>query len=235
MPNSPQHLDSEIEKAISQLQVGGLHPIEKREAIRNMATFGLEAQDALINTVLSNRHCNIRGNSAIALGKIRSQKALPVLIEALNGPDDYVAKCAAEALGALGTTEATEAMISALQRTSDDELRYIIIASFRRVNDPQIVEALLDSLHDESNWVREAVIFALKSLVTPVNPRVIHEIIDILDDESSYAVHFFATQFLMRIGSPAIEPLKENATSHPNPMVRSVAASIVRQIENSTQ
>jgi HEAT repeat protein len=71
----------------------------------------------LLLAALSDERATMRGNAALALGRIGSASAGPYLIRALRDPDSGVRSCAASALGSLGLrgdVKAVEALVFAL-------------------------------------------------------------------------------------------------------------------------
>lgn len=95
-----------------------------------------------------------------ALGVMRITEAVPVLNSLLNTKSDFQV---AEALGLIGTDEAVETLLSALNQTEDRIKKAKILQalgeSVNRLAKPSIIEAF----NDQNPWVRGAVIYSLRN------------------------------------------------------------------------
>ena len=75
----------------------------------------------------------VRIEAAKALGVLQSQEAVPTLIDALEGDDEWVATAAAEALGKIKDTRAVPSLIKVLQ----SEAVVKLISEIQKRNDPK--------------------------------------------------------------------------------------------------
>lgn len=76
---------------------------------------------------------SLRIKAAEALGALQSQEAVPTLIDALEGDDEWVAIAAAEALGKIKDVRAVPSLIKGLQ--SEASVR--LISEIQKRNDPK--------------------------------------------------------------------------------------------------
>ncbi|MGE0548272.1 MAG: HEAT repeat domain-containing protein [Kofleriaceae bacterium] len=83
------------------------------------------------------------------LGRRKAVEATAVLTKCLAGDDDNVAVGAIEALGAIGGTQAVEALIAALERRSFFRT-FPAIQVLARMSDPRVVVPLTSLLDDET-------------------------------------------------------------------------------------
>lgn len=99
-----------------------------------------------------------------ALGEIRSRRAYPVLIRALNDPDDEVRAKAATALGQLGDRRAAGYLLERLLGDPAPFVRARIATALGQFNDPEVVDRLVRALGDPAWWVRLRSVEALEHI-----------------------------------------------------------------------
>jgi hypothetical protein len=100
--------------------------------------------------------------AAVALGHIASHHALPELSRTLDDPDDELAADAARALGQLGDSRATAALIALLRASRPWFVRVAAAAALGALEDPTAAPALVEELDAEEWDLRNA---AARSLV----------------------------------------------------------------------
>ncbi|MGE5343281.1 MAG: protein kinase domain-containing protein [Candidatus Omnitrophota bacterium] len=92
-----------------------------------------------------------------ALGKIKSRRACPYLIELLSDP--YYNKTAASAIGDIGCTEAEENLFKIL--LSRTETSYIALLPLGKINSVKSIDLIAEYLTDRHTWIREMALEAL--------------------------------------------------------------------------
>ena len=108
-----------------------------------------------------------------ALGKIKSKKACPFLIELLSDP--YYNKFAAEAIGDIGCTEpeAEEKLFKILLTHS--ETAYIALIPLGKLNSCKSVDLIAEYLANRHAWIREMALTALSMIKdSKVNRHIEH-------------------------------------------------------------
>ncbi|MBI1923988.1 HEAT repeat domain-containing protein [Candidatus Poribacteria bacterium] len=145
-----------------------------------------------------------RKKAAIALGKLKDPRAIPVLTQVLQDRWSSNVRCAAaEALGKIGNSQALPALITALQE--DKSARAAIVEALGRIGDPQAIPALTTALQEaERESARAAIVEALGEIG---DPQAIPVLTTALQNESEYIRHA-AAKALGKIGnSQAISAL----------------------------
>jgi HEAT repeat protein len=80
----------------------------------------------------------LRTYTAVALGKVPDQRAIPILIECLNDAEASVRWCAAKSLGQVGDDSALEPLRRALADSSEDV----------RANAEEAIEKIISGFRD---------------------------------------------------------------------------------------
>ena len=93
-----------------------------------------------------------------------------LLIAQLGAEDLEVRRAAVVALGRIGDTKATAAVVDKL---SDESLTIDAVNALARIGDPAAVDGLLNLIGNEDASIRQAVINALNSLIPPSAERII--------------------------------------------------------------
>jgi len=152
----------------------------------------------------------LRQLGAELLASISASASLDALLSLLK--DDYpaVRQAAASALGKLDSFQATEPLIHALK----DDYAIVREASAKalgEIGDKRAVEALLPLLKDHNQKVRECAIIALGELGDSRALPALLEMLKNLSREEYWEISETAVEeickALVRIGSPAVEPL----------------------------
>lgn len=97
------------------------------------------------------------------LGETEDEKALGILINALQDENNEVRRHAADALGTKGDKNAVLPLINSLQ-DPDDFVRGIVTWALGKIKEPVAVEPLIKSLDDTDWWVRKNAAEALKKI-----------------------------------------------------------------------
>ncbi|MBM3238402.1 HEAT repeat domain-containing protein [Candidatus Poribacteria bacterium] len=99
-----------------------------------------------------------------SLMRLRDTRAIPYFIEALNDENHYVRREAAQAIGQLGSSESTAALLGVLEGEADEETRRNVLLALGNIGDDRAVETLQQALKDPSYWIRRAAEMGLKQL-----------------------------------------------------------------------
>jgi HEAT repeat protein len=172
--------------------------------------------------------------SILLLGRLKDQRALPVLLDALNKrKDSYDRATVIKAIDELGDKEAVEPLLQIL--VDDKEYSGIRIAAARalgKFGDARAVEPLLQILKDEreNKEVRRDAAFALGTFR---DKRAVEPLINILKsrDEDIW-LRVAAASSLGNIGDKrAMEPLQD-ALKDPSDYIRNAAQTALQKIRS---
>lgn len=137
--NIPERFSNNMDpdpKIIKQLlaDLRGFDKEKRRTAVVKLGIVGSdEAVRALIMTVKNDHEDLIaRGKAALMLGKLRDQRAVDSLIEALEAPGFQTPVYAAEALGKIGDQRAIRPLLAALE-ASNDTFRQAALEALKRL------------------------------------------------------------------------------------------------------
>jgi HEAT repeat protein len=148
----------------------------------------------------------VRYQAAITLGKLKDPRAIQPLIVALKDADFSVRLQAAGALGKLG--EPAIIPLSAVFNDPDVNARRSAAYALGEIKGPRAVDPLVAALKDANRLVRRDAAEALGKIrdIRAIGPLIS----GIADDESTFEFWEFrrsATDALVSIGEPAVEPL----------------------------
>ena len=129
--------------------------------------------------VLNDEDSLVGAASADSLAQIRDDAAVPWLIDMLRHSNWRVRKAAAQTLGATGSS-AVNYLAGALMDHEED-VRRLAIEAIKEIDDPDVVDLLLNTSHDASPEVRGAALEALRSHETDA---VLHRLIECLSDKA---------------------------------------------------
>jgi HEAT repeat protein len=112
----------------------GFDKEKRRTAVVKLGMVGSdEAVRALIMTVKNDHEDLIaRGKAALMLGKLRDQRAVTSLIEALDAPGFQTPVYAAEALGKIGDPRAIDPLLAAMN-SGNDTFRKAALEALKRL------------------------------------------------------------------------------------------------------
>lgn len=173
--------DSEV---VEEISAGSFAPLVGDETPEEPATAGSEAAIALlkigrpaveplIHSLWINASPEIRGASAVVLGRIRDDRAVEPLMAALEDGEEYVRRASAKALGALRDDRAVEPLIKVLDEDGEDSVRLAAAWALGEIGDPRAVYPLIDAFRDKSPDVRFNAVWALERIGRPaVGPLV---------------------------------------------------------------
>jgi HEAT repeat protein len=106
----------------------------------------------------------MQGAAAEALGWLRDERAVPMLLLTLNDDDANVREIALEALGRIGHPAALDALMGALHDDSSEWLRRAAAQALGDLGDPRAMPALTAALQDDSRVVQDAAFESIKRI-----------------------------------------------------------------------
>jgi FOG: HEAT repeat len=143
----------------------------------------------------------VRGEAALALGKIGNRRAVAPLCASLKVGDSSLRQVAAEALGEIGDQRAVQPLIAAFG-DSDVVVRRAAAQSLGKMGD-LVVRPVIAALGDPNELVRHSAADALGNIGGPAVQPLIAAF-----GNSDALVRRFAAEALGKIGDPrAVEPL----------------------------
>lgn len=163
------------------------------EAVR--AGTGPEAVESLEALLIESRHAQVREAAAIALGKVGSQRSVPILVAGLDDAEENVRWFAVEGLRKLGATQAVPRISELLEKDGSAQVREIAASTLGELGQPAGVPALRAALDDRSERVRQKAEAALLALATDNYERMM-VIADSLQEQDLFEA---AAQVLTRV------------------------------------
>jgi protein-S-isoprenylcysteine O-methyltransferase Ste14 len=192
---------------------------------RELTAFGEPAVDHLL-PMLRHDTARVRSVAARALGDLRAERALPVLVAALHDADENVRGSAVEALAAIGSNDAVAPL---LEVARDEEASWVRIGAIRAVDAMGAEEShatAMELLGDPESRVRHAGVEILGVLGSE---RSLDAAVRALSDESAW-VRQGAVIALLRIGSAEARGALEAATHDDDWEVRLYAEEALKRI-----
>jgi HEAT repeat protein len=202
--------------------------------------------DLLIEILEKNNDYSIRANASLALGKLKSKKAIPVLVKTLKGLQVYLErsqwqdKIREEALNNLTKKMRGESVdFSWRERHVDDQLRINSAKALRAISKGVPEEAFIQALNDKNSEVRAEAIEALANIGTelaiPSLVRVIEDLlimpeVGIVTELESYQNRGGAVLALGKIGSELALHVLIKALKGKDRYVRNRAATALGDI-----
>lgn len=182
----------------------------------------LEAEEAVPYLIerLRDTKASVRSNAALVLGEMGDESAVEALInvlesgkeaegkrkDSLNAIGD-VRKCAVMALGAIGGTEATQAVIGVINDEGEiPEVRVAATSALGNIGSPEAVNAL-KTVFDNQSMNMNVRNGALLALSKTENKEAVGFFIEKIGDKDFGVT---AREALINMGETAVEPLIEN-------------------------
>jgi len=154
---------------------------DKLEFVRREAAYALgEAGDKsgvqpLVEVLDTEKEISVRAASAAALGQIQDESAVPALARVLSGispnrkskkrEDDFVMRCAAQALGQIRSRAGVEILVSALTNEKNSlDVRRAAAQALGVIGDPAAVPALRAAFNSTDPYLSEAARESLRRL-----------------------------------------------------------------------
>jgi HEAT repeat protein len=129
--------------------------------------------EKLVELLTGDHNANVRASAAKTLGKLKYNKALPQLINALND-DEWVCFSALEALTELKDPGAVKHIVKLLESPSETT-RFAVIESLGNISSTDAAGPLIDYLPKAEGFERKAVIKSLLQIGTVPSTKDISE------------------------------------------------------------
>ncbi len=176
---------------------------------------------------LGSRKAWRRAAAADCLGRLRLQRAVPALIEAINDPSEDVRTVAARSLALIGDASAIPSLARALRDPSRWSLS--LIAENLMTIGPGVVSPLLELLDDDDHNVRVAVVRVLGEIR---DPRATPALVGILLKDENLNLRAQAALALGKLSGEAAESALLVAIRDEHWEVRSQAAKALGRLGN---
>lgn len=164
------------------------------------------------------------------LREMRDPRAVPALIEALQGPDHSLGMSIA-AQGALRHPNAVPALIEILRHT-DDDVRLCAARALLDIPDARAVPELIDALRSTHPGLRFAAVETLGKL-GPNAAAAVPELVSLLHD-SDFRVRDSSAEALGNIGAiTAILPLRAHLARQDDYHSKAIAEGAIRKLERT--
>ncbi|HEY0351019.1 MAG TPA: HEAT repeat domain-containing protein, partial [Gemmatimonadales bacterium] len=195
-----------------------------------------------------------RAWAANVLGEVRAQSAFPILVKALDDPDDEVRGKAATALGRLGDRRALSHLLEHLLTDPAPFVRGRIASTLGQFDGPEVIDRLVRALGDPAWWVRMRSVEALEQ----IGPVAEGPLLMALEDRDSeirqraavslerlgVAANLMqmlegddqatdASQILIHLASAGTRELLAELLLHPSPNLRELAIASIRRAGRS--
>jgi HEAT repeat protein len=191
-----------------------------------------------------------RAWAANVLGEVRAQAAFPVLVRALDDPDDEVRAKAATALGRLGDQRAINHLLERLLTDPAPFVRGRMAATLGQFGGPEVIDRLVHALGDPAWWVRMRSVEALEQIGTAAEGPLIVALDDgdreirrraaVALERLGVAANLVrmmesgakapeASPHLARLAAAGTRELLAELLAHPFPAVRDVALTAIRR------
>ena len=131
--------------------------------------------------LVKNRNLEISRRAALALGAIKSEKAVDSLLTALSDEDSGVRWRAASALGAIKSEKAVDSLLTALS-DEDSDVRWRAAFALGAIKSEKAVDSLLTALGDKDSDMRRSAASALDEIKSE---RAVDSLLTALGDEDS--------------------------------------------------
>ena len=204
---------------------------------KTFAVIDLEyPQEDLIKTIKQSKYIYPALQALEKITKHKSSRVVEALREVLLDRDRFwgVRAKSAEALGGIGTSEAEDALLEAIDRVSHKKVRKAIAEALGNFKDAKIIDALKKVLEDkeESYYVRQA---AAISLGKTKNPEVFNILLKEINTPShNYVITRGVLRGLAELGTDeALEILIKYAEKTNPTLVRIEAISALGKFPNN--
>lgn len=193
----------------------GPHHVERLKTRRDIAG---------LLRALRDRRADVRCAAAQALGEVAADEAAADLVAALGDESERVRQAAAAALAHSGDPSLAERLAPALE-SSDEFVQHAAARALQQHFQGEDAAVLIERLRDPLPRVREA---AAEALAQHMDASAAEALIATLAD-TTWSVGEAAASALLRIGAPAVAPLRA-ALDRPDPVLRRQAAYVLGQL-----
>jgi HEAT repeat protein len=186
------------------------------------------ALPALLATIrdVKNEDEDVRGAALRALGRIRDERAIPFLIEALGYPDTWLPPRIGEILVSIGEPSIAH-LDRELRGNHSEHVRMWAAEVLGWLNAAAAAPALIDALSDISPEVRAKAAGALGKIK---EDRAVYRLLELLVSDPAPFVRVKASQSLGAIGHPAVIDYLINTLKDPEWWVRVRAVEALEKL-----
>jgi HEAT repeat protein len=181
----------------------------------------------LIEKSIESKDTMLRRNSAIAIGEMREERGIDLLVMLLEDPEDKVRMAAAEALGQFPGLKAHTILTKALREDSSGGVRHAAMSAIARHAQPDGIMVLIDFL-SKTKDERELRI-TKRNLITMAqrNPDAFLE----LFKQESMTVKTMAAEALVGVGLPVV-PIVTTASESGSEKFVFWCQKVIKKIRN---
>lgn len=157
---------------------------------------------------LKSKSENIRGRSALILGKIGDIGAVEPLIQKLSDDNESVKKMASRALGEIGDIRAVKPLIQLIQSLKKEHwfIKTEIASDIAKIGDVRAVELIIRDLkEDEYTNIRNETI---ETLLFNIGEKAVELLIQLMKDEDNYVQKTAKEALIRSSGSLDEESIK---------------------------
>lgn len=220
-------IDNLIAEQASRL--GSRDEEERIDAALKLAALRTPLALPALASALEDRDERVRAIAIDGLAAIADPQVVPLIVARLNEDRKvFVRKTAAYALGRLGSSAGTGALLGAL-KDKEVEVRGAAAVALTMYRDSSAVDGLIAALGDSSDFVREHAALALGvngKAARRATPRLIQG----LDSDPSIPVKRQAAIALGLIGDPSARASLERARLSPDHILGRAAAAALERI-----
>ena len=195
-----------------------------------------------------------RAWAANVLGEVRAQPAFPILVKALDDPNDEVRAKSATALGRLGDRRAIGHLLVRLLTDPAPFVRGRIASTLGQFGGPEVIDRLVRALGDPAWWVRMRSVEALEQIGSVAEGPLLVALDDgdqeirqraaVSLERLGVAANLVqmmeagdrgaeASQTLARLAAAGTRELLAELLLHPSPEVREVGVTAIRRAGRS--
>jgi HEAT repeat protein len=220
-------LDSEIARLAAQLKSSDEE--ERRDATLKLVALDNAAAIPALTSAAGDPSERVRALAITGLAEAGDRSLVPVIAARLSqDKKPFVRKAAAYALGKLGVSEATPALVAAL-KDKDNEVRGAAAVALGEYADAAAVAALSEALEDKSEFVR-----AQSARALGVNGRAARRAVPLLikrlTSDKEHEVRRQAATALGRLGEQSALPALKRAELDPDPYLSRAASEAIEMI-----
>lgn len=158
-----------------------------------------------------------------ALGMLGDEKAVPILLEALNNRDDqWLARStAAEALGMIGSKQAVPSLIAAAQK---GDTRDAAITALAKISDPRANEVFISALDEpEEPKTRQAAMHGLAKSGESALPLLQKSLMNYSKEYPNLYVRMAVIEVLGQMKNQKAEELLRKTAQNTSPEIKNAA------------
>ena len=200
-------------------------------AARGLGRLGDRESLPALRALAADKSSPVRGSAIEALGQLKDGESVDLLISVLKeceGDKDPLTAAALTALGRIGDTRATPAVVEVIRRHARYWMYGAAIGALRRLGDPLAVDTLTGIWQREQNRMGDVSEMAQGALVEVADPRSAKAFVERFRT-GALSTRQQLARGLVKIGKPAV-PHVIAALNDPNLEVRGGLSQVLVQI-----